>query len=677
MPEVQRRKLATINAKLKHHDALYHGHDAPEISDSEYDALVREKRDLLLEFPELSEFDDYEGVVGSPIVGTRLPKIAHSEPMLSLENAFTVQDVEKFITRLSRSLGISAVEISCEPKIDGMSFAAVYESGVLARVATRGNGYFGEDITANAAVIEGLPGILSNAPTHLEIRGEIYMHHTDFEKLREKYNFANPRNAAAGSMRKLDSSSVKDRNLRYVAYSVLGSETKTQEEALTKLSGWGFCTNSNFLLARSLEEALSFYEKMYNTRSELGYDIDGVVYKVNSASAQQVLGATAKYPRWAIAYKFPSTEAKTKLKCITMQVGRTGVITPVAELEPINIGGTVVSRASLHNIDEIARKDVRIGDYVTVKKAGDVIPQISEVDKGARAGKELEKFVFPTHCPSCGSLLHCEPGEVAIRCRAELSCKAQAIERVKHFTSREGLNIMGLGSKQVEFFLNQGYISNIVDIFSLKETLEKENLSQWHGWGEKSIKNLLDAIQHSTTVRLSNFIFSLGIRLIGKSAAEALARHYVSCDNWINSMVSLASEEIESSINIGGIGIEGISSLKAFFSSQENLNVVRLLRAKLNILDDNSADSTKHSVTDSPLTNKVVVFTGVLENMTRAEASSIATALGAKVSNTVSKSTDFLIVGGTPGGTKYKNALSMQVELMDEESWMDIVKRYT
>ncbi|MCU7611726.1 NAD-dependent DNA ligase LigA [Anaplasma capra] len=669
MFEHAKRRLAGLNAQLRRHDVLYHGLDAPEVTDHQYDLLVQEKKRLLEEFPEVHQYDDYVDVVGTPQTDPRFAKVPHLEPMLSLENAFTVQDVEKFIARVRRSLELGpddALEMSCELKMDGMSFAALYQNGQLTRVATRGNGHCGEDITNNAMGIRGLPHRLDCAPTTLEVRGEIYMHHEDFEKLKESCNFANPRNAAAGSVRQLNPKIVEERNLRYVAYSAINSGLGTQREILKQLIKWGFHTNERVLFTHSLREAIEFYDAVYAARGKLGYDIDGIVYKVSNIDFQKLLGATGKSPRWAIAYKFPSTEARTRLLDITVQVGRTGVVTPIAELEPINIGGTVVSRASLHNLNEIERKDVRIGDLVVVKRAGEVIPQVVDVDKTCRSSTS-NKFVFPSNCPSCGSKLYREPGEVALRCPAELSCKAQALERVRHFASRDGLNIMGLGEKQIEFLCNMGLINSIADIFALEERLDSFDLSAEHGWGEKSITNLLAAVRNSATVGLSNFIFALGIRFIGKGTAKLIARYYISYENWHQAMLSLPHGQ--GTVRIHGLGEKSISSLRTFFSAEGNLAVLKSLREKLNILDESLPESSG----TSPIFGKTVVFTGTLEHMSRTEAKLQAETLGAKVANSVSANTWLLVAGSNPGSKRAK-ALSLNIKVIDERTWMQMVE---
>ena len=674
MAEREKEILNEINAQLKSHDRFYYGRDAPTVTDAEYDALVEKKKALLERIPELAKHDDYAGVIGSTgIVESRLPKIAHGVPMLSLENSFSAEDVEKFLQRTRRALNIAPGEkitLACEPKIDGMSFSALYKKGSLSRVATRGNGFLGEDITNTALAIKKLPHRIDSQHNITEVRGEIYMHHDDFAKLKDICSFSNPRNAAAGSVRQLNPQVAAERNLRYIAYSIVNSTFASQEEILNQLASWGFCTHPEVLFTDRLDDALEFHEKMYKTRSTLGYDIDGVVYKINSTHMQMLLGATNKCPRWAIAHKFPATEAVTQLLDISVQVGRTGVVTPIAELEPINIGGTVVSRASLHNLNEILRKDIRIGDYVTVKRAGEVIPQVVSVDCSRRCEATSVEFTFPQNCPSCGSTLKREPGEVAMRCTAELSCRAQVLERVKHFVSRDGLNIVGLGEKQIEFFCNKSYISNIADIFSLEEKISNCDLSSQHGWGEKSVSNLISSIRSSTTVKLNNFIYALGVRYIGKGTAKLLAEHYETYNNWANSMKSLEhNHDVEA---IHGIGEKSIASLRLFFSNEHNLKVLEELERKLNILDCLLESCSK----PSSIAGKTIVFTGTLESMTRSEAAKSAELLGAKIGSAVSKKTD-LVVAGSNAGEKLSVAKKLGIEIINEDSWMTLMRKET
>ncbi|KJV69164.1 NAD-dependent DNA ligase LigA [Candidatus Neoehrlichia procyonis] len=660
-------ELKKLNEQLAYHDDLYHKHDKPKITDAQYDKLCKSKKELLEQFPELEKYDNYKNIIGASI-NTKFHKIEHTEPMFSLENAFSATDIEKFILRTKRFLHMSdnnPLTITCELKIDGLSFSMLYKNGILIQASTRGNGYFGEDITQNVKTIKNIPYIIKNAPTLLEVRGEIYMDRHDFAQLNKTYNFANPRNAAAGSVRQLNYEVTKSRNLKYFVYSIVNSNANTQEELLNQLSNWGFCVNKNTCTTNNIEEALNFYNKIYNTRNNICYDIDGVIYKINDISLQKSLGATSRCPRWAIAYKFPSVEAKTQLKNISIQVGRTGVITPIAELDPINIGGVIISRANLHNQDEIKRKDIRIGDYVIIRRAGDVIPQVVDVDKSLR-NQKLQEFIFPSHCPSCGCKLHKDTQEIALRCTGELICKNQVLERIKHFVSRDALNIVGIGKKQIEFFYEKSLITNIDDIFSLEEKLKNIKLESFHGWGKQSIANLLEAIQHSKNVKLENFIFALGIRFIGKNTAKSLAQYYISYKDWYSAMLLL--KDNDNTNNINGVGKKSIESLRIFFSEPYNINILNRLTEKLNIINTQKTEQ----YTKNNITGKIIVFTGTFSSMSRNEAKLQAERLGAKVKSTLSAKTNLLVAGSNPG-SKYKKAQELQIQIIDENSWLTMI----
>ncbi|MEC4734840.1 MAG: NAD-dependent DNA ligase LigA, partial [Wolbachia endosymbiont of Halictus tumulorum] len=467
----------------------------------------------------------------------------------------------------------------------------------------------------NVATIKGFPKFLQDVQGRLEVRGEIYISNSDFLKLNENNEFANPRNAAAGSLKQLNANITAKRPLRYFAYSLIGGIEKSQSEVLEKLEKLGFCVNEHRSLTSSLNGMLKFYNEIYDYRYNLDYDIDGIVYKVNDLALQSRLGSTHKAPRSALAYKFSAVYAKTKLNKIFIQVGRTGVLTPVADLVPVNIGGVLVSRASLHNQDEIKRKDIREGDVVTIKRAGDVIPQIVKVDEGSRHAN-MPEFVFPDICPECGSKVQIEG--VAVRCPEEFNCKAQIVEKLKHFVSKDAFDIVGLGEKQIKFFYDLELIRQIPDIFILEERLKEFSLKEHHGWGEKSIANLLSAIQNRRVITLDRFIFSLGIRFIGQVAAELLANYYVSYDNWYNSM---SSNDVEL-VGIDGIGEKVAESLKSFFSQERNIKMLNDLTAYLQILPVSSNSS------DSFLNNKIIVFTGKLRAMSRGEAKVRAKVLG-------------------------------------------------
>ncbi|MFP3025132.1 MAG: NAD-dependent DNA ligase LigA, partial [Wolbachia sp.] len=532
--EKMREKLQD---QINYHNVLYHQKNKPEISDAEYDELKKKLAEIE---PEIYATKDS---VGAP-PDERFSKVEHQEPMLSLENAYDEQGVEKFLSKIKRFLIEDKIEILCEPKIDGLSFSAIYEDGRFVKAATRGDGFLGEDVTHNVATIKGFPKFLQGVQGRLEVRGEIYISNSDFLKLNENDEFANPRNAAAGSLKQLDANITASRPLRYFAYSLIGGAEKSQSEILNKLEALGFCVNEHQSLTSSLDGMLKFYNEVYNCRYNLDYDIDGIVYKVNDLVLQNRLGNTHKAPRSALAYKFSAVYAKTKLNKIFIQVGRTGVLTPVADLVPVNIGGVLVSRASLHNQDEIKRKDIREGDIVTIKRAGDVIPQIIEVNRDSRLPNTPE-FVFPGVCPECGSKVRQVEGEAAVRCPEEFACKAQIIEKLKHFVSKDAFDIVGLGDKQIEFFYDLGLIKQIHDIFTLEERLDEFNLEEQSGWGKKSTVHLLNAIQSRRVITLDRFIFSLGIRFIGQVAAELLADYYVSYDNWYNSMIELSSDNTE------------------------------------------------------------------------------------------------------------------------------------
>lgn len=643
--EKMREKLQN---QINYHNILYYQKSKPEISDAEYDEL---KKKLAAIEPEAYATQDS---VGAP-PDERFSKVEHQEPMLSLENAYDEQGVEKFLSKIKRFLIADEIEILCEPKIDGLSFSAIYEDGKFVKAATRGDGFVGEDVTHNVATIKGFPKFLQGVQGRLEVRGEIYISNSDFLKLNENDEFANPRNAAAGSLKQLDANVTAKRPLRYFAYSLIGGAEKSQSEILNKLEALGFCVNEHQSLTSSLDGMLKFYNEVYNCRYNLDYDIDGIVYKVNDLVLQNRLGNTHKAPRSALAYKFSAVYAKTKLNKIFIQVGRTGVLTPVADLVPVNIGGVLVSRASLHNQDEIKRKDIREGDIVTIKRAGDVIPQIVKVDEGSRH-TNMPEFVFPDICPECGSKVQIEG--VAVRCPKEFNCKAQIVEKLKHFVSKDAFDIVGLGEKQIKFFYDLELIRQIPDIFILEERLKEFSLKEHHGWGEKSIANLLSAIQSRRVISLDRFIFSLGIRFIGQVAAELLANYYVSYDNWYNSM---SSNDVEL-VGIDGIGEKVAESLKSFFSQERNIKMLNDLTAYLQILPVSSNSS------DSFLNNKIIVFTGKLRAMSRGEAKVRAKVLGAKISSSLSTKTDYLIAGEDPG-SKYKKAMELGVEILDEEQW--------
>ena len=688
--EQAKEELEKLAREIAYHDNLYHANDEPEISDSAYDALRKRNNELEAQFPDLVRSDSPSAKVGAK-PNEAFGKVEHKVPMLSLANSFSRDDLEDFLQRVRNFLRLGDgedIEVFAEPKIDGLSFSARFENGVFVQAATRGDGVTGEDITENIKHLVDFPLQINDKSQALEIRGEVYMSHEDFAKLNEDQAakggkiFANPRNAAAGSLRQLDSSITASRHLRYFTYGVgevdlessnLGQTQSNIQDRFTKL---GFCTNKLSQKLENINEIMQYYESLYDKRAGLSYDIDGIVYKVNDLSWQKRLGHVARSPRWAVAQKFPAEQGKTILEKITIQVGRTGTLTPVAILKPVNIGGVVVSRATLHNEDEIKRKDIREGDMVTIQRAGDVIPQIVSSDKDKRdQNSPAPEFIFPDKCPVCGSIAKREEGEVAIKCTGGLVCEAQAVERLKHFVSRNGFDIEGLGKKQVEEFWESQIIRTPADIFTL-EKRDKESLnsiSNRPGWGKKSADNLFAAINERRNISFDRFIYSLGIPFIGASNAKLLALNYTSYANWHQAMLDLANDEdlSESSqanelMAIDGIGFKAVETLRNFFTEEHNINLLAELADHLNIEDAVAVKS------DSPIAGKIVVFTGTLTKMSRAEAKSNAESKGAKVSGSISSKTDYLIAGEA-AGSKLKKAKDLGVKTLTEDQWLELI----
>ncbi len=577
----------------------------------------------------------------------------HQEPMLSLEKT-DEQGVKNFLDKVRRSLNVHELEIICELKIDGVSFSAIYEDGRFVRAATRGNGNLGEDVTDNVKTIKDFPQVLPDVKGRLEVRGEIYIRNDDFLKLNEDNKFSNPRNIASGSLRQLNPEVTASRPLKYFVYYLIGGKENTQFEVLNRLKELGFCVNEHQCLTNNVDEMLEFYNKIYDNRSDLGYDIDGTVYKINNLQLQERLGNTSKAPRGAIAHKFPAAHGKTKIEKILVQVGRIGQLTPIAQLVPINIGGVIVTRANLHNKDEIERRDIREGDTVVVARAGDVIPQIVEVDESFRS-PNAPKFVFPDTCPKCVG----EVDDWEARCSGGDVCPAQQIGKLKYFV--EVLDIKGFGNKQIEFFYDLGLIRKISDIFALEEKLKNFNLSELKGWNEKSIFNLLNSVNSRKTITLEKFISSLGIRFVGPHVAKLLAKHYGSYENWY-------SADEEELMSIIGVGEKIIDSLISFFSEKDNVEMVKNLASQLKI------EPVSANTSNSPLSGKIVVFTGKLLTMERKEAQAEAESLGAIVNSSVSPKTDFLVVGEKPG-SKYKKAVELGIKILTEEEFNKLIMR--
>ena len=687
-------ELAALAREIARHDKLYHGKDQPEISDAAYDALVARNRAIEARFPNLIRTDSPSRRVGAA-VAEGFAKSRHGEPMLSLDNVFSPEEFSDFCKRIRRFLGLAedeALAFVGEPKIDGLSINLLYENGVFIKGATRGDGAEGEDVTANLLTIPSLPRKLTPPfPERIEIRGEVFMEKADFlgfrtaqenaaearearraagEKLGDAIVIpANPRNAAAGSVRQLDARITATRPLKLLAYA-MGSASEAPAEThhafLDELRRWGFAVNPLSRRLDSEDVAEAFQAEIGAGRAALAYDIDGVVYKLDRIDWQRRLGFVGRAPRWAVAWKFPAEQAVTKLLDIEIQVGRTGALTPRAVMEPVNVGGVVVRHATLHNEDEIARKDVRIGDTVTLQRAGDVIPQILGVVLEKRPA-ESQPYAFPQACPACGSHAIRDGEDVVRRCTGGLICPAQTTERLRHFVARRAMDIEGLGEENIQTLFDAGLVKSPADIFRLHQ--KRETLAGFEGWGERKIGNLLEAIDARRSVALERFIFALGIRRIGEQNAKLLARHYHSLEAWRAAMIAariIGSEAREELGSIQGIGPTIAEELVEFFAEPRNLAA----------LDDLAAEVTPEPVTesdagDSLFAGKTMVFTGTLEQMTRDEAEALAERLGAKVTKSVSKKTDFVVVGAD-AGSKATKAAELGVKTLTEAEWMEM-----
>ena len=704
-------ELARLAAEIARHDRLYHGEDRPEITDAEYDALRQRNAAIEARFPELTRADSPSRGVGAAPSATFAPA-QHAKPMLSLDNVFTDEDVVDFVGSVRRFLalpGDAELVFTAEPKIDGLSMSLRYEKGRLVTAATRGDGTTGENVTANIRTLDEIPERLpADAPELIEIRGEVYMRRDDFFALNRRMAetgqaFANPRNSAAGSLRQKNAEVTRSRPLKFFAYA--WGETSepiagTQFDAVKRLADWGFKVNELMVRCRSLEEMLGHYRAIEAKRAALPYDIDGVVYKVDRLDLQERLGFRSRSPRWATAHKFPAEKATTVLERIDIQVGRTGAMTPVARLTPVTVGGVVVTNATLHNEDYIRGigndgqpiregRDIREGDTVIVQRAGDVIPQILDIVPEKRpAGSE--PYRFPHRCPVCGSHAVREEGEAVWRCTGGLICPAQAMERLRHFVSRNAMDIEGLGEKQIEFFFTTDKAAQRIvapaDIFTLRrrqetlpDTLEgsMERLDKVEGFGEVSVRKLLVAIDERRRVALSRFLFALGIRHIGETNAKRLARHFLSFDA-LRAAAEAArapqgkgdagNAEWQEIVGVNGIGGVVAEALVDFFAEDHNRDAVdALLAAGVTPLDEEAIGEVS-----SPVAGKTVVFTGALERMSRDEAKAMAERLGAKVAGSVSKKTD-LVVAGPGAGSKLKQATDLGIEVIDEDAWFERV----
>ena len=657
--------------EINRHNVRYYEHDDPEISDSEFDKLFQELTALEENYPSLISPNSPTQSVGSK-ASSRFDKVQHAIPMLSLDNVFSEEDLEGFLDRIKRYLKTEEnIDLVAEPKIDGLSCSIRYEKGRLVKAATRGDGYEGEDITRNILTIDDVPQTLKgDFPDVLEVRGEIYMGRDDFKKLNERQEekgdkvFANPRNAAAGSLRQLDPAVTASRPLKFYGYA-LGEISEpiadTQWGIRQKINEYGFKQAEPAALCKTIKEIISYYEDIEVQRPDLNYEIDGVVYKVNNLDYQERLGFVSRAPRWATAHKFPAEKAVTIINDIDIQVGRTGVLTPVARLEPISVGGVVVSNATLHNEDEIKRKDVRVGDHVVIQRAGDVIPQVVEVIKEKRPACARE-FEFPKTCPVCDSDVIREEGEVALRCTGGLICDAQAVERLKHFVSRLAFDIEGLGAKIIQQFWEDQIIKSPVDIFRLEEREKAQEISikTREGWGEQSVVNLFSSIENSKDISLARFIYALGIRQVGEATAKKLAMTYQTIENLQEEMILAHDKEAPSYqalIDIEDIGASVADDLIGFFNEEHNQEIVEELVKHINLQPVEEIQS------DSPVVGKTVVFTGMLSQLSRSEAKATAERLGAKVSGSVSAKTNYL-VAGEKAGSKLKKAEELGVKVL-------------
>ena len=682
-PIEARIEHARLTEELSKHDQRYYQEDAPIISDAQYDALRRRYEALEKLFPELVTDQSLTQKVGSK-PSEKFAKIKHSIPMLSLGNVFTDDDVSDFVARVRRFLGQAESQQICftaEPKIDGLSCSLRYERGMFISAATRGDGFEGEDVTANIKTLKEIPLHLTGAPPEvLEVRGEVYMTHEDFQALnlrqqsQSKALFANPRNAAAGSLRQLDAKITATRPLHFFAYAwgaVSQMPAATQTGVLEAFKSYSLPVNPLTRLCCTLEEMLDHFQFIESQRATLGYDIDGVVYKVDSIELQTRLGFVSRAPRWAVAHKFPAEQATTIVRDIEIQVGRTGALTPVARLAPVTVGGVIVSNATLHNEEEISRKDIRIGDTVVIQRAGDVIPQIAHVEFSKRP-KSAKPFSFPDVCPRCGSAALREIDEktgvadVVRRCTGSLVCPAQAIERLKHFCSRNAFDIEGLGDKQIEYFYQEGLIETAADIFTLEER-DRESLTKIknrEGFGETSVRNLFHAINARRKIEINRFIYALGIRHIGETNARRLARHFIDFET-LRLTASLAKPDTPERARIDtidGVGPVVAEALHDFFSEPHNSRALDALLKEVKL------EPMPAVATMSAVSGKTVVFTGALERLTREEAKAQAERFGAKVAGSVSKKTDLLVAG--PGaGSKLTTAQALGVEVISEDEW--------
>ncbi len=658
-----KNRLEELANLIKKHNYNYHTLDKPKISDKEFDKLVKENENLEKKYPNLILNHSPNKIYGSK-VKSNFKKITHVSQMYSLSNAFDNKDVEDFVKRLAKFLNLSdynEFEFICEPKIDGLSLNLVYKKGKLESAGTRGNGLIGENVTQNILNIKNIPRkLIGEFPDFIEIRGEVFLNKSDFEKintkLEKKSKFANPRNAAAGSLRQLDVSVSHSRPLKFIPHGIgkCSKNFNLIEDYYNELKKWNIIPNHLIKKCNSIDEVVKYYNQIDQSRSNIDYDIDGLVVKINSFKLQKRLGYVGKNPRWAIAVKFSAEKANTKIKSIDFQVGRTGAITPVARLEPINIGGVIISNASLHNFDEIIKKNINVSDIVEIERAGDVIPYVTRLIK--KNYKLNVKFKPPINCPICKSDLFKEQNEAILRCSNTYGCSSQKIGRLIHFVSKKSLNIDGFGEKQIKQLFSLKYINKVEDIFNLNKF--RSEIIKLDGWGELSFSNLIDSINKSKKISFDKFIFSLGIRFIGEVNAEILANEFKTLDVFISS-----SNKVNVLENIDGLGPKAISSIIDYFSNDINIDTVKNLKKHLSIV------YAKNITSDNFFSNKHLVFTGTLTELSREEAKYLAKSKGAKILSAISKKTDFLIVG-EKAGSKIDKASKLGIKILDEKEFL-------
>ena len=656
-------RLNELAALIKKHNYLYHTEDRPKISDKEYDKLVRENQELEKKYPQLKLNNSPSNEVGSK-VKSKFEKSIHLSPMHSLANGFNESDLIEFDERVKKFLNLDMnelLEYICEPKIDGLSLNLTYKKGVLISAATRGDGTIGENVIKNISNIKNIPQNLKNEyPDLIEIRGEVFLNKDDFEKINseldEKNKFANPRNAAAGSLRQLDHNISRSRPLKFLAHGIgeCSKDFINFENFYKNIENYGITVNKLTNKFSNLKSIYQMYEDINDKRSSLEYDIDGLVIKLNSLSKQKRLGLVGKNPRWAIALKFSAEKAKTIIQEIDLQVGRTGSITPVARLKSINLGGVIISNATLHNFDEIKKKDIQIGDTVEIQRAGDVIPQVLKVVK--KSNKKKNIITPPKYCPVCGSKTFKEKNEAVLRCQNIYGCYAQRVSQIIHFVSKKALDIDGFGEKQVKQLYDLKLIRDVSDIFNIQNhRLQIESLE---GWGRLSFNNLINSIENSKTIDLDKFIYSLGIRFIGEVNSEILAKEFKNIKNFI-----FASKETDALSNIDGLGPKAVGAIKEFFSYKQNILVLEKLSNQLNINENKLSDMNNF------FNHKKIVFTGSLNSISRDEAKYLAKKVGAKIQSAVSKSTDYVIIGNK-AGSKEKKAKDLKIKILSEEEFI-------